>query len=145
MSKEFKIPQYTPLQINSNIAYGLTKEDNISRDELDSIQWLCEAYEHQNKQISDLEAKLTEKEKEITERMMAFEKRCQEYYKSKEFTIEQLEKVKEKAIKPKDYGWCDKYKDCWDIVMDIDNQIKQLKENKQWIFFGLKCLLMNIH
>lgn len=46
------------------------------------------------------------------------------------FCIEQLEKVKEKAIKPKDCGWCDKYKDCWDIVMDIDNQINQLKEGK---------------
>ena len=37
--------------------------------------------------------KLAKKEKEIDDRMMAFEKRCQEYYKSKEFTIDQLHEI----------------------------------------------------
>jgi hypothetical protein len=65
VSKEFKIPQYTPSQLNSNIACGLTKENNISKDELDSVQWLCESYKHQIKQIADLEAKLAEKDDRI--------------------------------------------------------------------------------
>lgn len=48
------------------------------------------------------------------------------------FAVERLKKVKEKVVKLKDYSRCDKYKECWDIIIDIiidiDNQIKQLKE-----------------
>ena len=48
--------------------------------------------------IADLETELAEKDKEIEEKMMSFEKRCQEYYKSDEikrdFAIQELEKVK---------------------------------------------------
>ena len=47
--------------------------------------------------IADLETELAEKDKEIEEKMMSFEKRCQEYYKSDEFkrdfAIQELEKV----------------------------------------------------
>lgn len=94
-----------------------------------------------DQKITDLEAKLAEKEKERHEEWKTGKEWKWEWQKVNQklekadqekisFCIEQLEKVKEKAIKPKDYGWCDKYKDCWDIVMEIDNQIKQLKEMK---------------
>lgn len=48
------------------------------------------------------------------------------------FAVEQLEKVKEKANEKQelDWGMGFRYKDYWDIVAEIDNQIKQLKEMK---------------
>ena len=79
--------------------------------------------EHQ--MYKDLEAKLAEKEKEQTDRMMAFEKRCQEYYKSNEykisFAVEKLTEVKEYCI---DNGYV-----VLKLIYDyIDNQIKAIKE-----------------
>lgn len=65
-----------------------------------SLTQMCaDVVAEKDRQISNLQSQLEEKEKEIEDRMMAFEKRCQEYYKSNEykidFAIEQLEKVKE--------------------------------------------------
>lgn len=82
-----------------------------------------ELLNEKDQKIADLEAKLAESEKEITDRMVAFEKRCQEYYKSKVFTIEQLEKLKEVCSQV----WGMEY--AVEAIEDhIDNQIKQLKE-----------------
>lgn len=47
-----------------------------------------------SKMIDDLKQQLKEKDNEHTKEMMAFEKKCQAYYNSKGFAIEQLEKVK---------------------------------------------------
>lgn len=48
--------------------------------------------------VHDWKTLCAEKDKEIEEKMMSFEKRCQEYYKSDEFkrdfAIQELEKVK---------------------------------------------------
>lgn len=48
--------------------------------------------------FKQIKQELEEKDKEIEEKMMSFEKRCQEYYKSNEFkrdfAIQELEKVK---------------------------------------------------
>lgn len=53
--------------------------------------------DNQQNEIQQLKQQLEEKDKEIEEKMMLFEKRCQEYYKSDEFkrdfAIQELEKV----------------------------------------------------
>jgi hypothetical protein len=49
-----KLPKYTPEELNSNIAYGMTSVDNITQDELDSIQWLCEKSANDDKLIKEL-------------------------------------------------------------------------------------------
>lgn len=53
--------------------------------------------DNQQNEIQQLKQQLAEKYKEIDEKMMSFEKRCQEYYKSdeckKDFAIQELEKV----------------------------------------------------
>ncbi len=79
------------------------------------------------REIDKLKKQLAEKDKEIDEKMMSFEKRCQEYYKSdeykKDFAIQELEKVKDYIcdctyIKEPDYT---------NVCRKIDNQIKELK------------------
>lgn len=75
-----------------------------------------------------LAEKEKEKEKEIDERMMAFEKSCQEYYKSKEFTIEQLEKVKTQCEFSITFASDEQEQRLYAF---IDQQIKELKEGKQ--------------
>lgn len=117
------------------------------KDEKDGIE---QANELLNKMFIEVKDELAEKEKEIEElkkcgdidhfhslleeqkkEKVIFMNKCEELLQSQNQTaIAELEKVKEKAIKPKDYGWCDRYKDCWDIVMDIDQQIKSLKGEK---------------
>lgn len=73
--------------------------------------------------IADLETELAEKDKEIEEKMMSFEKRCQEYYKSDEFkrdfAIQELEKVT-------DYAWFNYEK----FRNYLNQQIKELKGEK---------------
>ena len=63
-----------------------------------------------------------------------FKENCVKDQDKISFAVERLKKVKEKVVKLKDYSRCDKYKECWDIIIDIiidiDNQIKQLKEGK---------------
>lgn len=88
--------------------------------------WVKAEYE---KEIDKLKQQLAEKDKQIDERMMVFEKRCQEYYKSKEFTIEQLEKVKEFYTTPI-YDRENSHTEVRVLLQRIDNQIKQLKEGK---------------
>lgn len=82
-----KKPVFTPEELNSNIAYGMTTENNISKDELDSIQWLCEksmnddikidnlknevresnvGIAHLKNQLKQAKEKLAEKEKELS-------------------------------------------------------------------------------
>ena len=90
-----------------------------------------------DRKIADLEAKLKEKDKEI-EKLNA----CVDFYKSysvsfQEKIIDELERVKEFCNNPKnrvEYEYCpnawtyavDKDK----LMLEIDNQIKQLKEIK---------------
>lgn len=73
--------------------------------------------------VHDWKALCAEKDKEIEEKMMSFEKRCQEYYKSDEFkrdfAIQELEKVKILT------EW--KFESIADVVNQIDQQIKELK------------------
>jgi DNA repair exonuclease SbcCD ATPase subunit len=77
--------------INMNIPNQIAMKDEIERLHTCIDDRIAELI----KENEQLKQQLAEKDEEIDERMMAFEKRCQEYYKSKEFTIEQLEKVKE--------------------------------------------------
>lgn len=99
----------------------------------------------QSKQISDLEAKLAEKEKEIERIKTNYVGGVQNanlatsafkdlYYKEHQdkisFAVEQLEKVKV-ALKTFEFNYNGVIDCCEDYVFDIiDNQIKQLKEGK---------------
>lgn len=84
----------------------------------------------QSKKISDLEAKLAEKDKEITQRLVIQES---DYNQDKiSFAVEQLEEVKEllfsKAIQPT--GTSIDAVRLYSINEIFNNQIKQLKEMK---------------
>ena len=121
--------------VENTITYSLSAknlENNLNKRE----EELC------NK-ISDLEAKLAEKEKEETKRMEDFEKGCQEYYKSNQTAIAELEKVKkfllEKIAEKQSCFDSGNYNDfadgvktiCEIMLISIDNQINELKgENK---------------
>lgn len=65
-----------------------------------------------------LEQQLAEKEKEETKRMEDFEKECQEYYKSNQRVIDELEKVKDFMLGALNVEECIEY---------ADQQIKLLK------------------
>lgn len=88
--------------------------------------------------VHDWKALCAEKDKEIEEKMMSFEKRCQEYYKSDEFkrdfAIQELEKVQEDCFIQKelvDFGNVACFMvDIADILEIINNQIKELKGEK---------------
>lgn len=75
---------------------------------------------HYRQIINQFKQQLAEKDKEIEKKMMSFEKRCQEYYKSDEFkrdfAIQELEKVR-------DYAWFNYEK----FRNYLDQQIKELK------------------
>ena len=102
-----------------------------------------ETFPNKTEQIDQLKQQLAEKDKEIEEKMMSFEKRCQEYYKSDEFkrdfAIQELEKVKEVLLDEyKKYPIVyDKTNDIVAGALDrdkvneiIDQQIKELKGEK---------------
>ena len=87
--------------------------------------------EKMEKQISDLEAKLAEKDKEI-EKLNA----CVDFYKSyyvsfQEKVIDELEKVKEniKKVPITDFDLSGNFEKMYkqDAIRQIDNQIKKLK------------------
>lgn len=63
MDREIKKPPYTPEELNSNIAYGMTGVNNINEDELKSVQWLCEKSMNDDIRIKELEEKLEKYEK----------------------------------------------------------------------------------
>lgn len=67
---------------------------------------------------------LAEKEKEEIKRMEVFEKGCQEYYKSNQTAIAELEKVIEFAKTQDEFGF---RKSGMEIFMFVDQQIKSLK------------------
>lgn len=81
--------------------------------------------------FKQLKQQLAEKDKEIEEKMMSFEKRCQEYYKSNEFkrdfAIQELEKVKEFIKNANGVIGLDWRIDRFKVIETIDNQIKVLK------------------
>ena len=116
--------------------YQFYKENQQLKQQLaESKEQLIAMNEKSNKIKKEsyyLKQQLAKKDKEIDERIMTFEKRCQEYYKSKEFTIEQLEKVKEniKNCPITDYDFSGNFEKMYkqDAIRQIDNQIKQLKE-----------------
>ena len=76
-----------------------------------------EEYDNLKQQLADAEKHIVELEEH------------DEIYHN-QLAIEQLELIKEKAMEQQSYGWGVKYKDRYDILIDIDNQIKQLKEGK---------------
>lgn len=89
-----------------------------------------EVYERMRDTVKEYEMQLAEKDKEIEEKMMSFEKRCQEYYKSDEFkrdfAIQELEKVKtliQNAINFEKPNFVEVYD-------AINKQIKELKGEK---------------
>ena len=132
--KMIKKPQYTPQEINSNIAYGMTSVNNITQDELNSIQWLCEKSMNDDYTIAELKHQLEEKDKEIE---------YQENMKSlavdnqNKKAIEQLEKVKdiilnERKITSFKFDIFNKGKDSalfW-LNEQINQQINELKGEK---------------
>ena len=63
MEEKIKRPVYTPEELNSNIAYGMTGVNNINKEELESIQWLCEKSMNDDIKIKELEEKLAKFEK----------------------------------------------------------------------------------
>ena len=83
-------------------------------------------------EVKELKQQLAEKEKEHTEEMMAFERRCQEYYKHREFTIEKLQEVKEYFCEEDEDGDWTVIKDVCDVAEFIDNQIKQLTHQHEY-------------
>ena len=85
-----------------------------------------------DRKIADLEAKLAEKEKEISEVLAKQSITClntiEKAYQDKiSFAVQQLEKAKSFCISAEDNGWCVTHKNWLEIVEYIDNQIKQLK------------------
>lgn len=93
----------------------------------DIKQDLCPNYYDYFKQLKQ---QLAKKDKEIEEKMMSFEKRCQEYYKSDEFkrdfAIQELEKVKillQNATNYEGYNVVG-------IYDAVNNQIRELKGEK---------------
>lgn len=107
-------------ELMSNMEHRLVEKDNL-------IEYGKEEIRKRNKRIDEIverDKKLfAEKDKEIEEKMMSFEKRCQEYYKSDEFkrdfAIQELEKVK-------DYAWFNYEK----FRNYLNQQIKELKGEK---------------
>lgn len=63
MEEKIKRPVYTSEELNSNIAYGMTGVNNINKEELESIQWLCEKSMNDDIKIKELEEKLAKFEK----------------------------------------------------------------------------------
>ena len=49
---------YSAEEINSNIAYGITSKNNITKEELESIQRICEENIILKKQIKELKKSL---------------------------------------------------------------------------------------
>ena len=119
-------------ELMSNMEHRLVEKDNL-------IEYGKEEIRKRNKRIDEIverDKKLfAEKDKEIEEKMMSFEKRCQEYYKSDEFkrdfAIQELEKVNTilyeshyKKIGNKYYATLE------DIENVIDQQINDLRGEK---------------
>ncbi len=87
--------------------------------------------DNQQNEIQQLKQQLAEKYKEIDEKMMSFEKRCQEYYKSdeykKDFAIQELEKFRAKLVNrfsPVELGYTEYVQKVLEI---INQQIKELR------------------
>jgi hypothetical protein len=109
----------------------MSKKEKATREYLqtltkDRVIELCLQYIFDKNVV---ETQLEEKDKEIEEKMMSFEKRCQEYYKSDEFkrdfAIQELKKVKDWLNEPFDEDGC--FKIGGDLIDFIDQQIKELK------------------
>lgn len=69
--------------------------------------------------------KLIELKQQLEKKIALLEEQDEIYHN--QLAIEQLEIIKEKAMEQQSNGWGIKYKDRWDIIMDIDKQIKKLK------------------
>ena len=90
------------------------------------------------KQLEDAEEHIDNLELQLREQYQLVDKKDEQLAEKEQdkisFCIEQLKKVKEKVVNKKDYSRCDKYKESWDIIIDIiidiDKQINQLKEVK---------------
>ena len=134
--------------------YGLDKTIQELREmklSLPEKEWYYKGFENCERQMSSHIADLTlennELKQQLAEKTLTIEQinkafienrslwKCKYERANQEkisFAVERLKKVKEKVVKLKDYSRCDKYKECWDIIIDIiidiDNQIKQLKE-----------------
>lgn len=83
---------------------ALTEKDQAIESLQEINQSLGQTCNNDAKEIERLREQLAEKEKEETKRMQDFEKGCQEYYKSNQRVIDELEKVKEWANNMYD-GW----------------------------------------
>ena len=119
-------------------AFWFEKWQHKKRD-YDSVY---KAYIENCAEVDQLKQQLADKEKEETKRMEDFEKGCQEYYKSNQRVIDELEKVKEIFGRVRWYqGSCnlgfgeakcfdDKLVSWIDVEKEIDQQIKELKGEK---------------
>lgn len=108
---------------SNNKSYTLESYNNFVNNQ-------CKKLIKENKQLKQ---QLAEKEKEFNWLHEKFAKYREYRHQDKiSFAVEQLEKVKEKANEKQelDWGMGFRYKDHWDIVTEIDNQIKQLKERE---------------
>ena len=115
------------VDIESKLAEGEKTEDGAfwfeewqhKKRDYDSVY---KAYIENCAEVDQLKQQLAEKEKEETKRMEDFEKECQEYYKSNQTAIAELEKVK-------DYNRGLVYSSSL-IDKFIDQQIAELKGEK---------------
>ena len=144
---KYKLDKSAQIVENSN--YIMTQEEVCER--LNDLEAKLAESEHRNEQLVDalngevfinyklpmenaqLKQQLAEKEEETTERMMKFERECQEYYKHKEFTIEKLQEVKKSILNLNREEYFKRFYELEDmeisrndVVALIENQIKQL-------------------
>lgn len=51
-----KIPHLSPEELSSSIAYGMTSVDNITKEELEDVQYYCELVIQQKNEIDALKS-----------------------------------------------------------------------------------------
>lgn len=125
---KIKKPEFTATELNSNIAYGMTSVNNITKEELDSIQWLCEKSMNDDIKITYLQSQLAEKDKERHEEWKTGKEWKWEWQRVNlqleqanqdkiSFAIAELEKVKDYAQHIQG-----------GLINFINNQIEELKK-----------------
>lgn len=130
-----KKPIYNAKELNSNIAYGMTSVNNITQDELDSIQWLCEKSMNDDTQIAELKKQLEEEEKDnkFLEKICLSEKTKNDNYHTEKYgldkPVQELRKIKlkpeEKDIYYRGFDNCERQ-----FATHIAELQQQLKETK---------------
>lgn len=112
---------YSPEELNSNIAYGMTSINNITQEELDSIQWLCEVFINLNYYFKN------SKFKDVNTLIKSYKDLEKEFTKAKQQLAEKEKNNLLLKRKLEDYDLQNGY-----YISDLKDEIKDLeKENKR--------------